>query len=101
MAGGAGTLLMRIRWTPPALNDLKTISHRIEQQRDLATANRVCRHIYDSIQTLRRHPHTGRPGTEKGTRELVITKSPYIVVYRLHSEAVQILRIWHGTQEWR
>jgi toxin ParE1/3/4 len=92
---------MRILWTPTALNDFKAISHRIEQQRNLVTANRVCRHIYDSVQILQRHPHTGRPGIEEGTRELVITKSPYIAVYRLQSEAVQILRIWHGAQDWR
>jgi toxin ParE1/3/4 len=101
VAGGARTPLMQIRWTATALNDLKTISYRIEQQRNLATANRVCRHIYDSIQTLRPHPHTGRPGTEEGTRELVIAASPYIVVYRIHLEVVQILRIWHGAQDWR
>jgi toxin ParE1/3/4 len=92
---------MRIRWTPTALNDFKTISLRVERQRNLATANRVCRQIYDSIQSLRRHPHTGRPGSEEGTRELVITRSPYIAVYRPHSEAVEILRIWHGAQDWR
>ncbi|HEY7392251.1 MAG TPA: type II toxin-antitoxin system RelE/ParE family toxin [Bryobacteraceae bacterium] len=69
--------MQRIRWTPPALNDLKTISHRIEEQRNLATANRVCRHIYDSIQSLRRNPHTGRPGSEDGTRELVIQIALY------------------------
>lgn len=86
---------MRIRWTPSALNDFKTISWRIEQERNLATANRVCRHIYDAIQDLQRHPHTGRPSIEVGTRELVISKLPYVVIYRL------ILRIWHGAQDWR
>jgi len=90
---------MRIRWTPLALNDLKNISRRIEHDRNLAIANRVCRTIYDAIQILRRHPHLGRSGTEPGTRELVIPKSPYIVAYRLlQSDAVQILRIWHGAQ---
>ena len=43
---------MRVRWTQAALDDFKTISQRIEQGRNLATANRVCRHIYDSIQTF-------------------------------------------------
>ena len=93
---------MQIRWTQAALNDLKTISHRIEQERNLATANRVCRVIYDAVQMLRRHPQSGRPGTEEGTRELVIPKSPYIVVYRvMDPDAVHILRIWHGAQNWR
>jgi len=90
---------MRIRWTPSALSDFKTISHRIEQERNLATANRVCRAIYDAIQILRRHPQSGKVGLEEGTRELVIPKSPYIVAYRvMQPDAVQILRIWHGAQ---
>lgn len=92
---------MRIRWTTPALDDFKTISYRIEQQRSLATANRVCRHIYDSVQILHGHPQTGRPGVEEDTRELVITKSPYIVTYRVQAGAIEILRIWHGAQDWR
>ena len=92
---------MRIRWTATALNDFKAIAHRIERERNLVTANRVCREIYEAIQNLRKHPHIGRPGTEERTRELVIAKLPYIVVYRPEPEAVQILRIWHGAQDWR
>jgi addiction module RelE/StbE family toxin len=91
--------LIRIRWTPAALNNFKTISHRIEQERNLATANRVCRAIYDAIQILRRHPYSGKRGIEEGTRELVISKSPYVAAYRvIESEAIQILRIWRGAQ---
>ncbi len=90
---------MFIRWTQLALEDLKAISYRIEHERNLATANRVCRTIYDSIQTLRRYPYSGRPGFEEETRALVIPKTPYVVAYRVvRPEAVEILRIWHGAQ---
>ena len=91
---------MLVRWTPAALNDLKTISGYIEAQRNLATANRVSRIIYDAIQMLRRFPASGKTGIEEGTRELVVPALPsYIVVYRvIRSEAIQILRIWHGAQ---
>jgi toxin ParE1/3/4 len=93
--------LNRIRWTTSAFNDLKTISGHIERQRNLATANRVCRIIYDTIQILRRFPESGKPGIEEGTREFVVPKLPtYTVVYRLlPSHAVEILRIWHGAQQ--
>lgn len=64
---------MRLRWTTTALHDLKIISFRIEQERDLTTANRVCRTIYAAIQILRRYPFSGRPGDEEGTRELVVS----------------------------
>ena len=90
---------MTIRWTHAALTDLQNISRQIEQDRNLTTANRVCRTIYDAIQMLRHHPQSGKPGIEEGTRELVIPKSPYLVAYRvLESNVVQVLRIWHGAQ---
>jgi plasmid stabilization system protein ParE len=86
-----------------SLNDLKIISGYIERQRNLSTANRVCRIIYDAIQILRRFPESGKLGIEEGTRELVVPAIPsYIVAYRVaRPEAVQILRIWHGAQERR
>jgi plasmid stabilization system protein ParE len=95
--------LKRIRWTLLAIDDLKTISSYIEGQRNLATANRVCRIIYDTVQLLRRFPESGKAGMEEGTRELVVAALPsYIVAYRvLQGEAVEILRVWHGAQHRR
>jgi len=91
---------MRIRWTTLAIDDLKIISGRIERQRNLATANRVCRAIYNTIQILRRFPESGKTGIEEGTRELVIPKLPYVVACRLlGSGAVEVLPIWHGAQD--
>jgi toxin ParE1/3/4 len=47
-------------------------------------------------------PEIGRPGRKRGTRELVITGTPFLVVYRIHVKAaeVQILRLLHGAQRW-
>ena len=91
---------MLIRWTPLAFNDLRIISVYIERHGNLATANRICRVIYDAVQILRRFPEIGKVGMAEGTRELVIPKLPYIVAYRLIStEAIEVLRIWHGAQE--
>lgn len=91
---------MRIRWTPAAFRDLRDISSYIERQRSIPAANRICRFIYDSAQTLARFPERGRIGFDEGTRELVITKArSYIVVYRIVlPDSVEILRIWHGAQ---
>ncbi len=32
--------------------------------------------------------------------ELVITNLPFVVVYRLSDEAVEILRVFHTSQDW-
>jgi toxin ParE1/3/4 len=46
------------------------------------------------------NPHMGRHGRVPGTRELVIPRTPYIVPYRLLDEAIQILRVYHGSRRW-
>jgi plasmid stabilization system protein ParE len=53
----------------------------------------------DDIDRFETFPHLGRPGELRGTRELV--SGPYVVVYRVANEVVEILHIWHGRQDWR
>ena len=52
----------RIDWSPSDLADLQTIAEWIEQDRDLATANRIARAIYDTAQSLRIMPYLGPYG---------------------------------------
>ena len=92
--------MIRIRRTPLAVHDLQEISAYIESRRNLPSANRVCREIYDAVQVLRRFPERGKVGLEANTRELVTPKFPaYIIAYRIGAnDSVEILPIWHGAQ---
>ena len=45
-------------------------------------------------------PNRGRTGRIAGTRELVFGPLPYIAVYRVTEDIVEILRIYHGAQDW-
>ncbi|MBI1331159.1 MAG: hypothetical protein GC166_14780 [Alphaproteobacteria bacterium] len=47
---------------------------------------------------LEMFPERGRPGRRRGTRELT-TVWPYVIVYRVRGETVEVLRIWHGRQQ--
>jgi plasmid stabilization system protein ParE len=78
---------VRVDWSPFAVADLKTIAEWIEQDRDLGTANRVARAIYDAVQSLRTMPYRGRSGRLENTRELVIAGLPYIVFIRFSRNA--------------
>lgn len=91
---------MRIEWSDHAVSDLKSISEYIERDRDLEASNRVARRIYEIIQTLRSMPYRGRFGRVENTRELIIPKLPYFVVYRVSKERVLILNIVHGARRW-
>jgi toxin ParE1/3/4 len=90
---------MEIRWSPEAADDLERIVDRIEQENP-AAAQRVAEIIYERCGALAEFPNRGRMGRIGGTRELVFAPLPYIVVYRVRGEAVEIARIYHSAQDW-
>jgi toxin ParE1/3/4 len=49
---------------------------------------------------LPQNPEIGRRGRTPGTRELVISKTPFLVAYRVHNGTIEILRVLHGAQRW-
>ena len=63
-------------------------------------APELIRKIYDAPSVLKTFPNRGRPGKKEGTRELGIPSLPYIVVYKVAGDAVFIVRILHGVQDW-
>jgi plasmid stabilization system protein ParE len=91
---------MRVRWTAPAARDLTHICDYIEEHDSSATARRVALSIYERLSALVEFPERGRPGRKSGTRELILAGLPYLAVYRLRGDAVEILRILHGAQDW-
>jgi toxin ParE1/3/4 len=91
---------MRIEWSVDALSDLQQISEYLEHASNLQAANRITRSIYDAVQSLRIMSNRGRKGRIENTRELMVQRLPYLVVYRVIGERVLILNIVHGARKW-
>jgi toxin ParE1/3/4 len=47
-----------------------------------------------------RLPNIGRPGRVPGTRELVVSGTPFVTVYRVESNVLWVLRVLHGARRW-
>jgi len=45
-------------------------------------------------------PEIGRPGRVPKTRELAIVGTPFVAIYRIVDERVEIIRLLHGAQKW-
>jgi toxin ParE1/3/4 len=90
---------VKIRWTAIAADDLKSV-HEFLSERAPAHADAIVDRILSSIDVLERFPSLGRPGRLEGTRELVITGTPFIVFYRLQKSQVEILSVLHAAQKW-
>jgi plasmid stabilization system protein ParE len=56
--------------------------------------------VMAQIKLLEQSPYMGRPGRVENTRELVISKYPYIVCYRVVVDIIEILYVHHSRQDW-
>jgi toxin ParE1/3/4 len=89
-----------IEWTEQATQQLDQAHDYITLSNSQEVAAQITMHIASSVQQLASFPMSGRPGRVPGTRELVISNSPFVVAYRIDKEHIVILAIYHGAQQW-
>ena len=90
---------MELRWTEAAAADLERIADYLLDHIPERAADLV-RQIYNAPSGLLTFPSRGRLGKKKGTRELVLSPLPYLIVYQVKGDVIHIVRILHGAQEW-
>ena len=91
---------MKIRYKARAVRHIKAI-HDYIAQNDAAAAQRVLQRIEYSINRLLILPFSGRPGVVAGTRILVVPGIPYVVIYRLRQQDVDIIAVLHTARRRR
>ena len=89
-----------IEWTEQATRQLDQAHDYIALSNSEEAAARITTHILASVQQLATFPMSGRPGRVPGTRELVISNTPFIAAYTIENDRIVILAIYHGAQQW-
>ena len=90
---------MRLEWTHKAVGDLKEAGEYIALD-NAEAGRRMAFRIKEAVEYLVDFPNMGRPGRVSGTRELVISGTPFVAVYWVRGAAVQILRMLHHSRRW-
>lgn len=92
---------------PDGISLVHTSSGRVEhicaciERGNPEPARRVAQTICGGCARLKDFPNTGWLSHRmSGRRELMFPPLPYIVVYQVKQEAVEISRIFHGAQDW-
>jgi toxin ParE1/3/4 len=88
---------MRVKWLRKAVSNLDEEATYIAAD-DPAAARLVVKRVLDAVAQLVQQPDLGRPGRVPGTRELVVLKTRYLVPYRVHSNSVEVLRVFHTSR---
>ncbi|ABK98739.1 type II toxin-antitoxin system RelE/ParE family toxin [Pelobacter propionicus] len=89
---------MRVEWTTGAQRNLDSIERYIARDNPTAAAKTVLKIVKRTFSQLSTQPSSGKPGRIDGTRELIFTEFPYIVIYTVRQDAVFILRVFHTSQ---
>jgi len=90
---------MEIVFSPQAIRDLRNIRDYIATDNP-AAASRMAVELVAACDRLEHFPERGRPGSRRGTRELT-TVWPYVIVYKITRQRIDIVSIWHGKQQRR
>lgn len=90
---------MKLVWLPLAINQRYDQLDYIALD-DPSAAISQDKEIEQQTNLLPTQPKMGRAGRVKGTRELVISRTPFIAVYRIEGQLIEILRFLHGAQKW-
>jgi len=90
---------LKIVWFRSAIADLEDTRAYIAND-DPEAARRVASAIFNAVDRLSDHPASGRPGRVPGTRELVVSRTPYVIPYRVRAGCVEILRVFHARRRW-
>lgn len=90
---------MKPVWARAAIRDLASAREYIARVNPDA-AREIALRIVGATERIIQFPQIGRTGRIKGTRELVVPGTQYLVVYRLKKTAIHFLRVLYGRQEW-
>jgi len=91
---------LQIRWTRTAASDLEKIEEYIAKENPIAATEQILTILDQVEELLPTHPEIGRDGRTGDTRELVIVKTKFIVMYRVEEETIFILRVIHSARQW-
>jgi toxin ParE1/3/4 len=95
----ADPLAVILIWTANARRNLEEQLEYVADDNPTA-ADRLSIEVERQTDILANHPRIGRPGRLRGTRELVIDRTPYVAVYRIRRDLIEIVRLLHGAQVW-
>lgn len=91
---------MEINWHRTAKDDLSSIYTYIFNENPFAAGSTIGAIVNLIEMQLPLFPLSGRIGRVRDTRELVVPKTSFIVVYSIIGEQIAILAVQHTSRKW-
>lgn len=89
----------RLEWSKRADSDLDSIIRFYAETASPEVAAMARENILAAALRIARDPVTHREG-KRGTRECVMRKFPYIIIYRIQPSGMKIVRVLHQARDY-
>ena len=90
---------MKVVWTRAAQIDAaQAFGYLAERSPDAART--LEQRIFAAVDGLERYPFSGPVGVVQGTRQLVVPRTRYKVIYTVEPDRALVLRVLHGARQW-
>ncbi|MDD5395635.1 MAG: type II toxin-antitoxin system RelE/ParE family toxin [Thiothrix sp.] len=87
-----------LEWSPRSQRNVESIRDYIAADNPPAAA-RVVAELIKAVEKLPSFPLLGHTGRRTGTRELVLTRYPYTIIYRLTQKKIAIVAVLHQSRQ--
>ena len=90
---------MKIKCSKNAKNDLHTIfEYFLSDNPEMGLL--IIKSLRGNDMILSQHPYIGRTGIINNTREFIVSKYHYTLVYRVNIDSITILKVKHHKQDY-
>lgn len=90
---------MNVAWSDAAEEDLRAILLYVAMD-DVDAAFKLVDRLEAAGNGLARFPRRGRLGRDPGTREWVVPRTNYVLIYEIRDNRLEIIRVMHGARQW-
>jgi toxin ParE1/3/4 len=91
--------LKPLEWSKRAIADVDGIFAFYAETASVYTANNILDEINKATCTAQSNPLAYRAG-QRGTRELVMKRYPFVLIYRAYPTKLRIVRVLHQAREY-
>ncbi len=91
---------MKLVWHPAAVAELDGIVEYVRLNYAAAPVA-AGKRVPEVIELIKKFPDVGGHGLQPGTREMLVGRLPFVIVYLLTNSTIEILHVLHTSQHRR
>jgi plasmid stabilization system protein ParE len=91
---------MTIRWAPSARQEFDAAIDYLQAHSPMG-AHRIGRAILHAIDLLEKFPSLAPPSRHRGLRQKTVPRTPYLIIYRIEPDGVEIRAVIHAKRKRR